>query len=80
MLKRVLALLAVIAALAGCTVAKPTVTGTVRDKYIEDFTEYTLVVEESNGTKHHFEVEEETWRQMQPGMPFSQSQQSESDD
>lgn len=56
--------------LTGCTTAPP-VTGTVKAKYIEDFTEYTLVVTADNGDEHHFTIEEDQWRAIAVGTKVS---------
>lgn len=55
---------------AACTPAPP-VQGTVVDKYIEDFEEFTLVVQEADGDKYHFTVEAEQWRRVQLNQPFN---------
>jgi hypothetical protein len=67
------AALATVALMAGCTKAE-TVTGTVKDKYIEDFVEYTVVVETVDGTKHHFEIEADDWKSITIGQQFTNTQ------
>lgn len=60
---RKLALAGVAAALllTGCGTTLP-ITGTVKSKYIEDFTEYTIVVAADNGDEHHFTIDDDQWR------------------
>jgi hypothetical protein len=52
------------------------VTGVVEEKYIEDFTEPTLVVkEDGTGEVHHFTVDSEVWRDTRVGSTYVGTQQ-----
>lgn len=83
-MRKMLVSLGIVAALLGagaCTQAEPVVvSGTITDKYIEDFTEFQLVMKEANGTVHHFEVTGEEWRAAVVGMPYSNQQVAEVED
>jgi hypothetical protein len=60
---------AVLFALGGATACAsddPGINGTIESKYIEDFTEYTLVVKADNGDVHHFQVESSQWYSFAP--------------
>lgn len=65
---------------AGACPAAETVTGTVKDKYIEDFTEPTVVVQEADGDVHHFTIEMNEWRRVQVGQQFTNTQSTTDDD
>jgi hypothetical protein len=56
--------LAVILSTSAC--AQERVQGVLVSKYIEDHTEYTLVVMEDGGDVHHFTVDEAQWRKFVP--------------
>lgn len=58
-----------------CAPAIPEVTGTISDKYIEDWTEYTIVLkQDGTGTLYHFEVEDDQWQAVKVGDRFSSTQ------
>jgi hypothetical protein len=56
--------------LAACSPAEP-VSGTIKGKYVEDFTEPTLVMTGDDGNEHHFTVEWDQYRRVAVGQRFS---------
>ncbi len=66
---------ALVLSLMAC--APVTVSGKVVDKYIENLTEYTLVIEDAKGIKHHMDVEQDDWNSVQVGQQYSQSTRGE---
>jgi hypothetical protein len=57
--------------LFGCAEAPTPVVGVIEGKYIEDFTEPTIVMKADNGDVHHFTVEWSQYARVQQGQRFS---------
>lgn len=74
MRKKILAIGAALAfalTLGACGEAAEPVNGTITGKYIEDFTEPTLVMKGDDGNDHHFTVEWDQYNRIQVNQRFS---------
>jgi len=66
---------AAVLGVGACTTAIPEVTGTIDSKYIEDWSEHTIVLkQDGTGTLYHFEVEDDQWQAVKVGDRFSSTQ------
>lgn len=73
-MKKTLVALAITGSLLGLSACgtEHKVTGTIKDKYIEDFAEYTVVLEEaSTKNLHHFEVDPAQWSGITVGQQYT---------
>lgn len=52
---------ALVFGLGACETDSPPITGTIVDKYIEDFEEPTLVLQTADGEKYHFTVTQDQY-------------------
>jgi hypothetical protein len=59
---------------SACGADAPPITGKITEKYIEDFTENTIVLTDAEGTNWHFAVEADQWNSVKVGDAFSTDQ------